>query len=82
MAAASADAAATVSKPFVDASRRIEAEADPVPKVATAADAESVVNPRPENETVPSGGCGSSIVKEATDEAPDSCALFSPTTRA
>ena len=58
------------------------AESDPVPKVATAADAESVVKPRPANEAAPSGGCGSSVVFVTVEDAPDSCLSFVPTTRA
>ena len=82
VAATPADVAAIVAKPFVEASKRTIAEAEPVPNVVTSAVAESVVNPRPENDETPSGGCGSSVTKEATAEVPSLCALFSPTTRA
>ena len=57
-ATTSGENAATVSKPSVDASRRIAADSPPVPKAVVVPVAASVENPRSSNVAVPAGADG------------------------
>ena len=67
-ATTSGENAATVSKPSVDASRRIAADSPPVPKAVVAPVAANVVNPRSSNSAVPVGAPGARVARATTGD--------------